>query len=78
MNAKEMLKGLPGKLNFSLFLTLIQDMLKESRELAEKLSEAMEILDDDGDGQVDIGVLEEAIPGISEKVSTLLMDVLWG
>ena len=68
MNAEDMLSELPGKLNFPLFLSLMSGMLKESAELGAKLTDLFDTLDEDGNGYVRMELLNEAVPGIAEKV----------
>lgn len=66
--ASSLLEGLPGKLNFPLFLSIISETLKESEILSSKLQNAFEIIDEEGRGYIKSTLLEEASPGVSETV----------
>ena len=63
-----MLTGQTRKLNFPMFLSIITEMLIDSKSLSTKLREAFEVLDEDGTGFIKMSTLEEAVPGISDKV----------
>jgi Ca2+-binding EF-hand superfamily protein len=72
LSGPDLLQGLAGKLNFPLFLSIVTDIMKESDELSRSLLNAFEILDENCTGNVSMSLLEEASPGLSDQVSSLM------